>query len=55
MKSKPPPQPRKGRGAVGNPPGRYEPRAAQPVDDGWWQDDALPPLRTTVINEAPRR
>ena len=55
MKSRLPPQPRKGRGAVGNPPGRYEPHATHPVDDGWWQDEALPPLRTTVIDESPRR
>ena len=49
-----PPSPRKGRGAVGNPAGRFEPHQRQAVDDGWDIDDDLPPLRTTVTDEASR-
>ncbi|MHA1152544.1 MAG: PA0069 family radical SAM protein [Alphaproteobacteria bacterium] len=30
-----PDRPRKGRGAIGNPSGRYEPRTRQLIDDGW--------------------
>lgn len=42
---------RKGRGAASKPDARYlgETRAA--FDDGWYQDDELPPLRTTVTVE----
>lgn len=41
--------PRKGRGAVSNPDGRFESRTHEAVDDGWGGADAeLPPLRTTV-------
>ena len=44
-----PERPRKGRGAVSNPAGRYEPHTRLTVDDGWAgaadQDDG-PPLRT---------
>jgi DNA repair photolyase len=36
------------RGADANPAGRYERQATEAVDDGWWQDDELPPLRTDV-------
>jgi DNA repair photolyase len=46
------PQARKGRGAVSNRPGRYEPGERPAEDDGWGsaQADAAetPPLRTTV-------
>ena len=51
---------RKGRGAIGNPDGRFECRQRVAIDDGWARpaamaddaagsdDDALPPLATTV-------
>lgn len=50
-----PPQPRKGRGAIGNPDGRFEPHVRVAIDDGWAPaDDDLPPLRTTVTTDAAR-
>jgi len=46
------PQARKGRGAVSNRPGRYEPGERPVEDDGWGSVQAVqaeaPPLRTTV-------
>ena len=49
-----PPMSRKGRGALGNRAGRYEPHTREAVDDGWWRDEELPPLATTVTDEACR-
>jgi DNA repair photolyase len=55
-----PEKPRKGRGAVSNPTGRYEPQTRHRVDDGWTAEvpddpeEALPPLRTFVTREAAR-
>ena len=64
-----PERPRKGRGAIGNPSGRYEPHARVGVDDGWPGADSGPdsgpgagigaedgraPLRTTVEVDASR-
>lgn len=50
MDKAPPPQPRKGRGAVTNPAGRYEPHARESVDDGWALDDGdSPPRLATVV------
>ncbi|MEK7245942.1 MAG: PA0069 family radical SAM protein [Pseudomonadota bacterium] len=55
--------PRKGRGAVSNPTGRYEPATRHAIHDGWdlaWvtpsgvQGHDAPPLRTTVTEEVPR-
>ena len=47
--------PRKGRGAVGNPTGRYESALRYAVDDGWdVGEEEPPPLRTTVTAEHPR-
>jgi DNA repair photolyase len=46
--------PRKGRGAVSNPTGRYEPETRHAIHDGWDIPDDLPPLRTTVTEEVPR-
>ncbi len=47
---------KKGRGAVSNATGRFEPRTAEAVDDGWDLDDSdLPPLRTTVTIERPKK
>ncbi len=43
--------PRKGRGAVSNRAGRFEPHASEAVDDGW-SGEELPPLRTTVTRDA---
>jgi DNA repair photolyase len=49
----PPSKPRKGRGALSNPEGRFESRRVAAVDDGWPidADDALPALVTTVTAE----
>jgi DNA repair photolyase len=53
-----PPQPRtlrKGRGATSNPPSRYDSQVPVESDDGWgFLDEALPPLRTTVEDDASR-
>ncbi len=48
--------PRKGRGAVSNRAGRFEPHVSEAVDDGWdgWADDDLPPLRRTLTPDATR-
>jgi len=47
--------PRKGRGAVSNPDGRFESCTRAAVDDGWGgADDELPPLRTTVAVDRAR-
>ncbi len=41
--------PRKGRGALSNESGRFEPRRWEPFDDGWGSSDAEPaPLATTL-------
>jgi DNA repair photolyase len=46
-------KPRKGRGALSNPQGRFETRRVEAVDDGWMMDaeDELPALATTVTAE----
>lgn len=41
----------KGRGAIGNPAGRFEALARQAVDDGWPADEAEPPALQTVVGE----
>ena len=46
-----PDRPRKGRGAVSNRSGRFEPHAYEKIDDGWLVEE-LPPLRTTVTRDA---
>lgn len=45
--------PRKGRGALSNPEGRFESRRVAAFDDGWQDQEAgeLPPLETTVSVE----
>jgi DNA repair photolyase len=49
-----PPQPR-GRGAVSNASGRFETQARELFDDGWSDEDAMPPpVRTTLTAEAAR-
>jgi DNA repair photolyase len=46
---------RRGRGSLSNASGRYEPHAKVPFDDGWQSLDDLPPFRTYVQTEKPRR
>ncbi len=54
----PPPLARRGRGAVSNPPSRYDSATASPFDDGWdtmeAEHESLPPLATTLIRDATR-
>lgn len=45
---------RRGRGAVANPTGRYEPEIRVAFDDGWDGLDDLPPLKTEVTIEKPK-
>ncbi|WP_243373240.1 PA0069 family radical SAM protein [Microvirga solisilvae] len=45
---------RRGRGAVSNPTGRYEPGPRESFDDGWNIEEELPSLPTEVIIEKPR-
>ena len=45
---------RKGRGAVSNPASRFDSEGREAADDGWWQDDDLPPLKTTITHDATR-
>jgi DNA repair photolyase len=47
----PPVPPRKGRGAIGNPSGRFEPHARERTDDGWGVLEDIEALRTTVTPE----
>jgi len=51
-----PPSPRgKGRGAGSNESGRYEKDKYEAADDSWSLDEDLPPLRTEVTIERPRK
>ncbi|TCK30452.1 DNA repair photolyase [Ancylobacter aquaticus] len=58
----PPPMPdwmveenrRRGRGALSNAAGRFEPHSRERFDDGWQGLDDLPPFRTSVTVEKPR-
>ncbi|PYT08901.1 MAG: radical SAM protein [Acidobacteria bacterium] len=46
---------RKGRGALGNPANRFDPREVEPFDDGWGSlEQELPPLETIVTPETSR-
>ena len=49
------PEVRRGRGAVTNPSGRYEPQERVEVDDGWDAAEDLEALRTEVQIERPRK
>lgn len=50
------PIPRKGRGAISNPTGRYESQVHEKVDDGWPStEEDLPALRTTLEIDNARR
>jgi DNA repair photolyase len=46
---------RRGRGAVTNPSGRYEPHTKVAFDDGWQSLEELPPFATHVTEERARR
>jgi DNA repair photolyase len=46
---------RRGRGAVSNASGRYEPLARLTFDDGWQSLEDLPPFKTTVTVDATRK
>ena len=46
---------RRGRGALSNASGRYEPLARIAFDDGWQGLDELPPFKTTVTTDATRK
>src|SRR5213592_2085150 len=48
-------QRRRGRGAISNATGRYEPLARVAFDDGWQSLDDLPPFKTTVSIDATRK
>lgn len=45
---------RRGRGALTNDSGRFEPTSRVQIDDGWDIDNQLPPLRTEVTTETAR-
>ncbi len=45
---------RRGRGALTNRSGRYEPQSRELVDDGWDSLDDVPPLKTQVTEETAR-
>src|SRR4051794_24217822 len=49
------PENRRGRGAVSNASGRYEPTARVTFDDGWQNLEELPAFKTTVSIDATRR
>ena len=49
------PQRRKGRAALSNAENRFERLVHEAVSDGWDRDEDLPPLRTEVTEEVPRR
>jgi DNA repair photolyase len=52
-----PSESRKGRGATGNPPNRFEASSTTPFDDGWSTIEGfadLPPLPTTLTRDASR-
>src|SRR5271157_2089253 len=46
---------RRGRGALSNASGRYEPTARVVFDDGWQSLEDLPPFATTVTLDASRK
>lgn len=46
---------RRGRGSVSNASGRFEPHRREAMDDGWESLAELPPFRTEITREMPRR
>lgn len=55
MENAVPAEERRGRGAHANPVGRYERHGRDRFDDGWGLDEPLPPMRTSVSEERPRK
>jgi DNA repair photolyase len=49
------PKRRRGRAATGNASGRYEPLARVDLDDGWGSLEQLPPFKTEVTHEKPKK
>ncbi len=49
-----PDRPRKGRGAISQPTPRFDTESRARTDDGWHQEDELPPLATVVTVDATR-
>jgi len=49
------PERRRGRGAESNRSGRFEPQSRHAIDDGWQSLDILPPFKTEVTEETPRK
>jgi DNA repair photolyase len=49
-----PPSGFKGRGALSNPPNRYDRQRAEAVDDGWFQEELADSVATTVLPEPVR-
>lgn len=49
-----PPAGFKGRGALGNPPSRYDSQHAEAVDDGWHRDEPPESIATSVLPEPAR-
>lgn len=47
--------PNRGRGAASNATNRFERFETAAIDDGWGRDEELPPLRTQVTQERPRK
>ena len=47
-----PPLTRKGRGATLNMASRYDAQQREQVSDGWWMDDEISALKTTLIVDA---
>ena len=45
---------RRGRGAVSNVSGRFEPERREAFDDGWERDDATDPFKTEIVHERPK-
>ncbi len=46
----------RGRGAISNQTGRFEPETREALDDGWGTiEEEAPPLRTTLTKETPRK
>jgi DNA repair photolyase len=50
MDGVPPDRARKGRGAVSNATGRFEPERRERIDDGWGSADAIPPPLETIYS-----
>ncbi len=49
-----PAQTRRGRGAVSNASGRFEPMSREGFDDGWDLEEETPPIQREILTESPR-